>query len=51
MAVEHYPKQRSDVNVGVSDGETVVLYRWQELIYQLNHTATFIWEQCDGSLP
>ena len=42
MVVKNYPKLRSNVNVGVVDGEIVVLNRWQELIHQLNHTAIFI---------
>jgi hypothetical protein len=42
------PKHRLDVQSRLVDGEMVVLDREQGLIHQLNRTATFIWEKCDG---
>jgi len=41
-------KRRTDVQTCLVDGELVVLDRDREFVHQLNKTASFIWEQCDG---
>ena len=42
------PKRCEDVTSRLVDGEMVVLDRQHGFVHQLNKTATFIWEQCDG---
>ena len=43
-----YYNRRTDVKVQHVDGETLVLDDKNELIHQLNQTASFVWNLCDG---
>jgi hypothetical protein len=44
----NYPRRRSDISARVVVDETVVLDLGAAQIHQLNATASFIWDQCDG---
>ena len=46
---EMYPKRRSDLNYRKIDGETLILNRVEKRLHQLNPTASFVWDCCDGS--
>ena len=43
------PKKRDDVSARVIAGETVVLDRDGGRVHQLNATASYVWERCDGN--
>ena len=43
-----HPRRRSDISARLVEGEMVVLDRERDLVHQLNLTATFIWNRCDG---
>jgi coenzyme PQQ synthesis protein D (PqqD) len=46
---EPHPKRRSDLNYKTIDGETLILNRKEGRLHQLNPTASFIWDCCDGN--
>ncbi len=43
-----YYQQRTDVKTEEVDGETIVLDDQNGYIHQLNESASFVWNQCDG---
>jgi hypothetical protein len=50
IAGEPRPQRRPDVTYRTIDGETVILNRQEGRLHQLNPTASFIWNCCDGTL-
>ena len=48
MSGPDYPKRRDDIHTRVVEGEAVLLDRQRDLIHQLNGTATYVWDCCDG---
>jgi hypothetical protein len=43
------PKRRSDLTYRTIEGEAVILNREEGRLHQLNRTASFIWDCCDGT--
>ena len=43
-----YPRRRPEHRAGAVDGEMVLLDRGRHLVHQLNETASYIWDRCDG---
>jgi hypothetical protein len=48
FAANFFPRQKVDVKSRLVDGELVILDRNGGLVHQLNRTATYIWERCNG---
>ena len=42
------PTRRAGVRARAVDGEMLLLDRQRQLVHQLNSTASYIWERCDG---
>ena len=49
LAGEVHPNRRSDLVYRRVQGETVVLNPDKKVVHQLNPTASFIWDCCDGA--
>lgn len=43
-----FPKRRAGVRARVIDAEVVMLDGQRQLVHQLNETASYIWDRCDG---
>jgi Coenzyme PQQ synthesis protein D (PqqD) len=43
-----FPKRRVDVTTRDVNGETLILDRKHEEVHQLNSTASYVWQRCDG---
>lgn len=48
MSVMQRPNRRTEFEERVVEGEMVVMDKESEQIHQLNQTASFIWQLCDG---
>lgn len=44
------PKRRADVTTRDVNGETLILDRKHEDVHQLNRSASYVWQCCDGRM-
>lgn len=44
------PKRRADVTTRKVNGETLILDRKHEDVHQLNSSASYVWQYCDGRI-
>jgi hypothetical protein len=44
----NHPRRRTDLKTRLVEGELVVLDREGQMVHQLNRTASYIWQHCDG---
>jgi Coenzyme PQQ synthesis protein D (PqqD) len=44
------PRRRPDLTMREIDGEVLILDRRAGRIHQLNRTASYIWDRCDGAV-
>lgn len=49
MSVMQRPNRRTEFEERIVEGEMVVMDKESEQIHQLNQTASFIWQLCDGN--
>lgn len=49
MIVMQRPNRRTEFEERIVEGEMVVMDKESEQIHQLNQTASFIWQLCDGN--
>jgi hypothetical protein len=45
---DSHPRRRTDLKTRLVEGELVVLDREGQMVHQLNRTASYIWQHCDG---
>ncbi len=45
------PRQRPDISARTVADEIIVLDRGANQVHQLNATASFVWQRCDGRHP
>jgi len=45
------PRQAQHISTKEIDGQTMVLDRQNGKLHELNSTASFIWQSCDGHTP
>jgi Coenzyme PQQ synthesis protein D (PqqD) len=46
--VAERPRQRADLSIRSVGDESIVLDRVTNQVHQLNATAAFVWQRCDG---
>ena len=45
-----FPKRRADLTTRDVNGETLILDRKHEDVHQLNNSASYVWQCCDGRM-
>lgn len=50
MTMAIHPKRRVDVTTRDVNGETLILDRKHEDVHQLNSSASYVWQYCDGHI-
>lgn len=45
-----HPKRRTDVTTRDINGEILILDRKNEDVHQLNSSASYVWQKCDGQV-
>lgn len=48
MNMGMFPRQRTDITAREVDGDFLILDRKHNELHQLNSTASYVWQRCDG---